>query len=247
MTVAVAIYQQIYCRYLTPGECIVHDRGLEFCNQVAEALHEVFGVNIRVISAGRPRGNGLGENRVKILKEKMRAVMSEETGNMPPNWDQTLLHKALSILRSDPSCASGFAPGHLLLGRPLVYPIEIEMNQIDFSGTEPTTSVVNALQSAHDIVFGEAAENIATYQTRYKRAYDRKLNVNGIQLKTGSRVQLRKKKKGKMTLEWTPRSGFLEVIQINKKTMTVILKNPVTKYIFKKSKPLSKLRLYKGK
>ena len=247
MTVAIALYQHIYCRYLAPGECLVYDRGLEFCNEVSKHLHVVFGVNIRVISAGRPRGNGLAENRVKSLKEKMRAMMSEETDTMPSNWDQTLLHKAFCVLRCDPSCATGFAPGHLILGRPLVYPIELEKKDIDFSGVELTKSVVNALQGAHDSVFGRAGENIVAYQARYKRNYDRKLNVTGIKLTTGSRVQLHKKKKGKMDLEWTPRLGFLEVISINEKTMTVKLKNPVTKYIFKKSKPLSKLRLYKGK
>ena len=77
MSVAIAIFQNIYCRYLCTGECIVHDRGLEFCNQVANALHQAFGVQIRVVSAYRPQGNGLAENRVKILKEKMRALMSE--------------------------------------------------------------------------------------------------------------------------------------------------------------------------
>ena len=84
MSVAIAIYQNIYCRYLAPGECVIHDRGLEFCNEVHRLLHACFGVNIRIISAGRPRGNGLAENRVKIMKEKMRAIMSE-TGNVSLN------------------------------------------------------------------------------------------------------------------------------------------------------------------
>ena len=87
------------------------------------------------------------------------------------------MHKALSVLRSDPSCATGFAPGHLLLGRPLVYPVEISMSEVDLSGTELTTSVVNALQTAHDNVFGKAAENIDDYQVTYKKAYDRKLSL----------------------------------------------------------------------
>ena len=69
MSVAIAIYQQIYCRYLTPGECLVHDRGLDFCNEVSRLLHECFGVQIRVISAGGPQGNGMIENRVRVLKE----------------------------------------------------------------------------------------------------------------------------------------------------------------------------------
>ena len=245
MSVATAIYIHIYCRYLSPGECVVHDRGLEFCNEVSRLLHSVFGVPIRVISAGRPRGNGLAENRVKTLKEKMRALMSEDSENLPTNWDATLLHKALSILRSDPSCATGFAPGQLLLGRPLVYPFEIEKSDVDFSGTELTRSVVNGLNNAHDKIFGKAGERILAYQKEYKDRYDRKMNVNGIQVQVGSRVQLRKRPKRKMNLEWTPRFGYLEVTELNESNMTVKLRNPVTKYIFKKSKPISKLRLYR--
>jgi len=156
------------------------------------------------------------------------------------------MHKALSVLRSDPSCATGFAPGHLLLGRPLVYPVEISMSEVDFSGTELTTSVVNALQTAHDNVFGKASENIDDYQDTYKKSYDRKMNVTGIKVEVGSKVQLRKRKKGKMDLEWTPRIGYLEVVSLNDTRMTVKLRNPITKYEFKKSKPLSKLRLYRG-
>ena len=156
------------------------------------------------------------------------------------------MHKALSVLRSDPSCATGFAPGHLLLGRPLVYPIELSMSEVDLSGTELTTSVVNALQAAHDRVFGKAGENIDAYQSTYKKAYDRRMNVTGIKVVAVSKVQLRKQRKGKMDLEWTPRIGYLEVVSLNEQRMTVKLRNPLTKYEFKKSKPLSKLRLYRG-
>ena len=62
MSVAIAIYQNIYCRYLAPGECVIHDRGLEFCNEVHRLLHDCFDVKIRIISAwkwtrGKPREN----------------------------------------------------------------------------------------------------------------------------------------------------------------------------------------------
>ena len=33
------------------------------------------------------------------------------------------------VLRTDPSIATGYAPGELLLGRKLVYPIEIEKSE----------------------------------------------------------------------------------------------------------------------
>ena len=38
------------------------------------------------------------------------------------------------VLRSDPSVAHGFAPGELLLGRKLVYPVELDEKEIDLSG-----------------------------------------------------------------------------------------------------------------
>ena len=78
MTVAVFLYQHIFCRYLSPGECIIHDRGPEFCNKVVVKLLELFGVEIRRISAGHPESNGQIEKYVGILKEKMKAIMSEQ-------------------------------------------------------------------------------------------------------------------------------------------------------------------------
>ena len=52
----------------------------------------------------------------------------------------------------------------LLLGWPLVYPIELQDMEIDFSGTEFTTPVVNALFDVHNMNFGVAAEKIKQYQ-----------------------------------------------------------------------------------
>ena len=78
MSVAIFLYVNIYCRYLCPGECIIHDRGSEFANEVCKALHDSFGVEVRVISAERPQGNGQAEAMVKNLKEKMKALMSEK-------------------------------------------------------------------------------------------------------------------------------------------------------------------------
>ena len=77
MSVAKAMYQQIYCRYLCPGEAIVHDRGPEFCNRIVQDLQDHFGVKVRVISAGKPRANGLIETGVNFFKSRGRAFMAE--------------------------------------------------------------------------------------------------------------------------------------------------------------------------
>lgn len=81
MSVARFLYEHVYCRYLAPGEAIIHDRGSEFANKVSRGLHESFGVEIRIISAGRPQGNGQAEAMVKKLKQKMICLMSEECNN----------------------------------------------------------------------------------------------------------------------------------------------------------------------
>ena len=77
MTVATFIYQNLFCRYLAPGECIIHDRGSEFCNKLMVTMMDSFGVKIRMVCAGRPQGNGQAEKYVDILKEKMKAIMAE--------------------------------------------------------------------------------------------------------------------------------------------------------------------------
>ena len=49
-------------------------------------------------------------------------------------WDEVFLYTVLSIVRSDLSGAHGFAPGHLIMGRPYVNPFEIEKEDVDMSG-----------------------------------------------------------------------------------------------------------------
>ena len=78
MTVAGFLYRSVYTRYLSPGEAIVHDRGSEFSNNLSKKLHELHGVEIRIISAGRPQGNGQAEAVVKKLKQRMICLMSDD-------------------------------------------------------------------------------------------------------------------------------------------------------------------------
>lgn len=168
MSVAIFIYRHIYCRYLCPGECIVHDRG-EFCNKVMDILSREFNVNIRVTSAGRPQGNGQVEAYVGSLKNKIYALMVEGgSHNLPENWDETLLHRSLQILRSDPSIATGYSPMELLMGRKPIWPIQLNHRDVDLSGTTLTAQLVDALAKIHDSAFGKAGKNIKKEQERYK-------------------------------------------------------------------------------
>ena len=191
MSVAAFVYQQIYCRYLCPGECIVHDRG-EFCNSIMKILNDDFGAEIRVISAGRPQANGQAESFVKSLKHKMYAVMVEGGSHcMPSTWDITLLYTALQIVRSDPSIATGYSPMELMLGRKPKFPIEIDPAAVDLSGTDITAPLVDALGKIHNNAFGKAAKNIAKEQRRYSTMYDKRYKTNPLKLRVGMKVQVR--------------------------------------------------------
>ena len=109
MTIAKFIYENIYCRYLCPGECIFYERGA-LCNNIATLLAEKYNCNIRVISAEQPRANRqAAEAYVRKLKEKMREIMVNDSHqHVPNNWDESVLHLALQAIRRVPTIATGY-------------------------------------------------------------------------------------------------------------------------------------------
>ena len=148
-------------------------------------------------------------------------------------------------MRSDPNSAHGFAPGSLLLGRELVYPIELTC-EVDYSGTEFKADNLRALNRIHDEMFGKAGEKIKAYNAAYSQRVERAKNPTGLTLKVGDKVQLLKKKKSKMALQWTPYNSFYRVQTINEDTMKATLYCPKQKMLFKKSQPIIKLRKFRG-
>ena len=254
MTVALFIYRNIYCRYMCPGECIIQDRG-EFCNLVAKILAERFNCPIRVTSSGRPQSNGQAEAYVKNLKRKYKAFMVDASQEkLPINWDESLMHLASQALRCDPSTATGYAPAELILGRKLVYPIELNKDDVDLSGTEFTKPLVDSLRAIHDEAFGKAGEKIIQHQNRYAKAYNKRYKVNNLKLRKGSRVQVQifsaKKsknfRKGSMRAEWAPFRSYHKVHSVNHKKGVVTLRSKGGR-VYKKQHPFSRIRLYKGK
>ena len=249
MTVALFIYREIYCRYLSPGECVIHDRGTELANEVVQTMLKSFGVDVLMVSAGRPQANGQAEVNVRTLKEKLKALMSRHSTEVPQDWDETLLYAALSIMRSDPAVAHGYAPASLLLGRGLVYPVELQDDIIDFSGTEFTKTNVEALFDIHDLNFGVAAEKVKEYQKKYKKDYDKRHKVQKFKLRKGAAVQVKRsnhEKARKMSLRWKPRCGWYVITKVHRERNSVSLKNPKTGKTFKKKYNYDQIRKYRG-
>ena len=64
---------------MAPGECIIHDKGGEFCNRLVRRLGADFGVDMRCIKAGRPMANGQAESAVKSVKQKLKTIALENS------------------------------------------------------------------------------------------------------------------------------------------------------------------------
>ena len=218
-------------------------------------LAERFKCPIRVISAGRPQANGQAEASVKSLKMKMKALMADEGHEeLPNNWDESLLPRALQAVRCDPAVATGYAPTELLLGRTLVYPIEISEAEIDISGTEMTKPLVDALRSIHNDAFGKASKKIAKRQKQYSDSYNKRYKTNKINLRKGTAVQIlqfsakpsQDNRKGQMKFQWTPFPSYLKIHSIDFKRSMVTARTAGGR-VYKKQYPMSRIRLYKGK
>ena len=127
--------------------------------------------------------------------------------------DVPALHKALQIIRCDPSTATGFAPAELILGRKLYYPMDLDFQDDDFTGTELTNSVVQALNKVDEQNFGLASKKIGKHQKKYKAYYDRN------RMKVGKHAL-----KSKFDIKWKPRDSYYEIVAVNAKYHTAKLK-----------------------
>ena len=159
------------------------------------------------------------------------------------------MYTALQIVRCDQSSATGFAPAALLLGRPLVYPLEIDPNNIDLSGTEFTSSLVVKLKKIHEDNFKIAHNNIGKKQKRYRKKYDKRNNAKEFLLKVGDRVQYKRHKSkrayGKMIAPWVPVEGYYLILSVIKDRKTVVLQTAQGK-VLKKRQPFDRIRKYRG-
>ena len=93
------------------------------------------------------------------------------------------------MLRCDPTRATGFAPAELMIGRPLVYPVEFSRSEIDLSGTTMTTPLIQKLKLIRQSNFTVASKNIKKAQASYKKQYDKKMNAKPFKIKIGDKVQ----------------------------------------------------------
>ena len=238
---------------MAPGECIVHDHGGEFTSKLQKKLAKAFGVELRCIQAGRPWANGQAESAVKKVKDKIKllGIQSGEYGDkFPQEWDGPFLQNVLQILRCDPTQATGFAPAELMIGRPLVYPIQFSRAEIDYSGTTMTTPLVQKLIQIRRTHFALATKKIKKAQDSYKKQYDKKMKAKPFGIKIGDKVQYwRYKSKNtlskKDTTRWCPIKNYHLVLSLDYEKQRCVLQDINGKKL-ERTHPFSRLRKFRG-
>jgi hypothetical protein len=124
-TIALFLWKDIFCRYLTPCECIIHDGDTTLAANVMKELFNRFRCTIKVTCGGNPKSNGQVEIFMKTVKERINALQVDYDYELPSDWDVTLFPQVLCGLRCSPAHATGKIPAELLLGRDLKFPFEL--------------------------------------------------------------------------------------------------------------------------
>ena len=153
------------------------------------------------------------------------------------------------MLRCDPTRATGFAPGELMLGRQLVYPCQFEKMQIDFDGVKMTTTNIQNLKLIRENNFKIANKKIKKAQAKYKTKYDKRMNAQPFRIKPGDKVQYKRFKsksvlsKKEITL-WCPIKTYHLVLSIDREKQRVILQTKEGKKL-DRTHPFERIRKFK--
>jgi hypothetical protein len=124
-SIAMFLWKNIFCRYLTPLECIIHDRDQTLKAKIMKVLFKRFGCKIKITLAGNPQSNGQAEIFHKTIKERINALLMDHNYELPEDWANTILPQVLCGIRCSPAHSTGQIPAELLLGRKLVFPFEV--------------------------------------------------------------------------------------------------------------------------
>ena len=110
-TVALALWNQVYCRYGPPTQ-ILSDQGGEFLNKVIEKMNKLSDVIAKTTSGYHPQTNGLTEKTNHIIAQALRKFSHGER----KNWDLWLPFIQLCE-NSRVHKATGQTPMYLMFGR----------------------------------------------------------------------------------------------------------------------------------
>ena len=125
------------------AQTITSDNGLEFCNQVVDALVNLHGISRRLTTAYRPQANGLTERTNRTVLSVLRKL----TASNPQLWPEWVDFVMLTI-RTAISRSTGFTPFQLMFGRNWNPLGNFEQLAIDFDSINVQEGVIEVVESA---------------------------------------------------------------------------------------------------
>ena len=112
----VEMLRDCFSRFGLP-RTIVSDNGPTFVSEEVEVFFHRNGIKHLTISPYNPQSNGLAENAVKTVKNKLKAALVDEKNKDVPI--STLLARFLMINRNTPHTTTGISPAEAMFGRKL--------------------------------------------------------------------------------------------------------------------------------
>ena len=141
-TVVAKALWNVVCTFGVVQE-LTSDNGLEFCNQVVDALVNMHGISRRLTTAYRPQANGLTERTNRTVLSVLRKL----TAANPQLWPEWIDFVMLT-LRTVISRSTGFTPFQLMFGRQWNPLGNFEQLAIDYDAMNVQEGVIEVVESA---------------------------------------------------------------------------------------------------
>jgi len=181
--IANVLYHEVFCRYGAPRS-LVSDRGKNFMSKLVSALCELLNIKRYHTSAYHPQSNSTVERSNSILAKALSAYVDENQSN----WAK-LLPSIMYSFRVTPSTeSSGFSPFHLLFGREMTLPVDINVlpkPTLPSSTREYLEDLIQQLKISHDV----AKKNMEFQNTKSKNRFDK--TAKAPDFKVNDKVLLR--------------------------------------------------------
>ena len=236
VTIANTLYRDIFTRY-GAVKSIVSDRGRNFMSKLVSALCEIFQTKRIYTSAFHPQTNSHCERYNFFIAQSLRAYIDKDHSN----WPQ-LLPGILMAFRLLPAGSSGISPFHMLFGREMSLPFDLDLQQKAQVGKQAEQCIAQWFRNLQ-ICQEVAQKNVLKSQEEYKKYYDKKTKAHSFQpgdlvllqdksIKKGLSPKLMPKYKGPyyITLRTDKDTYRLRQVQDNKEHKSLVHHNRLKRY-----------------
>ena len=238
-TVAKVLLDNFLSRFGMPLECH-SDLGRNFVSNVFQEVCRLLGVNKTYTTPRHPQSDGLVERFNQCIVSYIRTYMDPRENQS--DWDKNLSLVTFAY-RSSVHPSTGETPNMLMLGRDLIYPLDVAVASESPDKSKETDYVTDLRERLHE-AHEHARTNLQTTARRQKIRYDRFAAKHGFDV--GSFVWLKDERR---------RKGYSPKLQLSYEGPYLII-SKLTDVVYRiqrspRAKPkivhYEKLKAYQGK